>query len=121
MELYVGGMAQGKLSYVLGRHPELSEKDVYDATRDDISGLSGKKIIDHFHMLVRSGNKKEIIEELIRDDSLIIISDEIGSGVIPADEKEIHYREDTGRYLCLIAARSVHFERIICGIGQVLK
>lgn len=121
MELYVGGRGQEKLRYVLNRHPELSEEDVFDAAADDISVLHGKNIINHFHMLIKRGTATEVIEEIIEKGNYIIISDEVGSGVIPAVTEEIHYRESTGRCLCRIAERSDHFERVVCGIGQVLK
>ena len=121
MELYVGGCGQGKLEYVLKKHPEIAPGAVFDAVSGDPAMIAGYRIINHFHMLVRRGVSAEVIEHIIASDDLIIISDEVGLGVIPDNRGDIEYRESVGRYLCRIAAAADHFERIICGIGQRIK
>lgn len=121
MELFVGGRGQGKLGYVLGLHPELGMSDVFDAAEDDTSRAVGKKIINHFNMLIRRGTDETIINALIARDDVIIISDEVGLGVIPDNISDIRYRENVGRYLCRAASAASRFERIVCGIGQRLK
>ncbi len=123
MELYVGGACQGKLQYVLLRHPGLTEEDVFDGAvfsgRDSVKEPSGM-ILNHFHLLVRNLNDEEI-EKLLENKYRIIISDEVGSGVIPVDARERDYRERTGRWLCTLAASADRVERVICGIGQRIK
>lgn len=121
MELYVGGRGQDKLNYVMKQHPELGAFDVFDAESDDIESIHEKRVIDHFHMLIKRGAPDELIEALLAADGLIVISDEVGLGVIPDNLPDIRYRENVGRYLCRFASKAERFERIVCGIGQRLK
>ncbi len=110
MELYIGGYAQGKLEYVRRQHPE-----------EDV------RIKNGFHLWVR-----ELMEEgkdpeaetqrfLKEHPDAIIISDEIGNGIVPTDAFERDYRERLGRILIRIAAEAERVERVICGIGQRIK
>lgn len=123
MELYVGGACQGKLQYVLLKHPGLTEEDVFDGAAGLKNGTvkdSAGIILNHFHLLVRNLRDEEI-EELLENRYRIIISDEVGSGVIPVDSVERQYRERTGRWLCTLASSAERVERVICGIGQRIK
>lgn len=56
-----------------------------------------------------------------RNTDWIIISDEIGNGVVPMDTFERKYREETGRLLIKLAEEAEEVERILCGIGQRIK
>ena len=51
----------------------------------------------------------------------IIISDEIGNGIVPVNSFEREYRERTGRILVELAGRAEEVVRVICGIGQKIK
>ena len=51
----------------------------------------------------------------------ILITDEIGYGIVPIDPFERGYREETGRICCLLAERSEEVWRVCCGIGTQLK
>ena len=51
----------------------------------------------------------------------IIISDEIGNGIVPLEHEEREYRETTGRLLCELAEKADRVERIVCGIGERIK
>ncbi|WP_040950377.1 bifunctional adenosylcobinamide kinase/adenosylcobinamide-phosphate guanylyltransferase [Gorillibacterium massiliense] len=127
MELYIGGCAQGKLNYVL-KQTGISEERVVDAaTYSDGDVEDGARIFNHFHRWVRSqvkaGKDPEdmIARVLSRNPHLIIISDEVGSGIVPMEAEEREYREKLGRILCKLAEKAVKVERILCGIGQKLK
>ena len=58
---------------------------------------------------------------LERHPDCIIISDEIGNGIVPLDGFEREYRERTGRMLVELADRAEEVIRVICGIGQRIK
>lgn len=58
---------------------------------------------------------------LHRNDNCIIISDEIGNGIVPVEAFEREYRERTGRILIQLAQKAEEVERVICGIGQKIK
>ena len=51
----------------------------------------------------------------------MIISDEIGNGIVPVDAFERDYRERTGRMLITLASQADEVVRVICGIGQKIK
>lgn len=127
MKLVIGGHAQGKLNYVL-QTEKLNENAVYDGCLPEPAGKeSGPVVIDHFHDWMRTqimeGNSPEE-EILFFTDcckNCIIISDEIGNGIIPLDAFEREYRERTGRILVELAGRARVVERVICGIAQKIK
>ena len=51
----------------------------------------------------------------------MIITDEIGSGIVPLDVKEREWREVHGRICCQLAGRADAVFRVIAGIGQKIK
>ena len=148
MKLVIGGVAQGKLDYVLENMIEESEKyDVYDCfflkdnacndkasykewpwdlLGDDERGL----IIDKFHYFIRAvlENKLPLQEYILKfmqfaeeKPNTIVIADEIGNGIVPLDAFEREYREQTGRAEILLAKKADEVVRVICGIGQKIK
>ena len=65
--------------------------------------------------------EEKIKEYLEAHPQCIIISDEIGGGLVPMDAFEREYRERTGRILVELANGAEEVERVICGIGQKIK
>lgn len=51
----------------------------------------------------------------------ILVTDEIGYGIVPIDPFEREYREETGRICCLLAEKSEEVWRVCCGLGTRLK
>ena len=73
-------------------------------------------------VLAEGKNPEEEVERFLQENpDVIIISDEIGNGIVPMDAEEREYRERLGRILIRIASESERVERIICGIGQRMK
>lgn len=127
MNLYIGGCAQGKLSYVL-RQTGISADQVADGAEGLAEvGRREVKIINHFHLLVKhllteGGDPETLAEDLLlRYPELILISDEVGNGIVPMTKEDREYRERLGRILCSLAVRAERVERIICGMGQRIK
>ena len=123
MKLIIGGRSQGKLQYAMGKY---GVKDWVLA--DGSLPEAGEKVmIDHFHLWVRQTMEQgECPEEQIKKyveehPECIIISDEIGSGLVPVDPFEREYRERTGRILVELAKEAEEVERVICGIGMKIK
>lgn len=111
MRLYLGGRAQGKTELVKKRHP-------------------GAEIWNGFHTYVKeeleSGKEpskiwEDVSKRIDKCPELIIISDEIGNGIVPMDKDERRWREETGRILCKIAQRAECVERVTCGISVRIK
>ncbi len=127
MDLYIGGRAQGKLTYVLQK-TGVPLGNVYDAAEAAPGcALAETKILNHFHILVKtllqSGeNPEEVTRNLLSTNpGLILISDEVGNGIVPVDAGEREYRERLGRILCDLAEKAEKVERVLCGIGQKIK
>ena len=51
----------------------------------------------------------------------ILITNEIGCGIVPLDPFQRYYREQTGRVCCELAKRSEQVWRVSCGLGQRIK
>ncbi|MCI1722375.1 MAG: bifunctional adenosylcobinamide kinase/adenosylcobinamide-phosphate guanylyltransferase [Lachnospiraceae bacterium] len=126
MELFVGGIAQGKLDYVL-REKNLPEECVRSGEDLPADPPAGVRILRNFEQYVRrlieDGTDPVLAAEKLteRNPDICIISNEIGSGVIPADDFERIWRDTTGRVLCILAGKAEHVTRIVCGLGQKLK
>lgn len=132
MQLYIGGFAQGKLSYVEGKL-EGKQIELIDGAKLmpgvawQMPEREGQPVFYHFHLWIRSllehgldaeTETRKLVEQC---PDIWIISDEVGNGIVPMEPFEREYRERLGRILIQIAADAGHVERVICGMGQVLK
>lgn len=125
MRLVIGGYAQGKLDYVLGKY-NLEMKQVWNG---EIPAEAANEVVVfyHFHewmkkeILKKNYPEETILNLLKRYSDIIIVSDEIGNGIVPIDAFEREYRERTGRILIELAKQAESVERVICGIGQKIK
>jgi len=109
MIFIVGGAYQGKTAFA-----DRNFSDTY-------------RIINRYHEEIRLQMKKgmEPLEEakklLQSEDKLVIICDEVGSGLVPADAFERAYREQVGRVGGYLAGQADQVIRVICGIGENIK
>lgn len=73
--------------------------------------------------LVTLEHQAEALAELIfqKNPEIVIISNELGCGVVPIDKADRLWREWTGRICSAIAARSEEVVRVVCGIGMRIK
>ena len=124
MKLVIGGYAQGKLNYVLQKY-NLKESQVWESELPEC--VEALVVMNHFHNWVKREIAEdrcpevEIIQFIEKNPDMIILSDEIGNGIVPIDMFEREYRERTGRILIELAKRAEEVERVICGIGQKIK
>ena len=86
----------------------------------------GRPVMDRFHLTIREwvDRKADIGNELalvLEQRDIVIVSDEIGCGIIPLDKKEREVREITGRVLCDIAAKAGEVYRVHAGIPMKIK
>lgn len=141
MILVVGGCFQGKLNYglsLLGENvpPDPGEADERIADGDFCTWEEAmeRPVLNHFHALIRRGmaaKEKDpsfpsetelpaLMEELAAKKQLII-TDEIGNGIVPLDPLERRYRELTGRLCCRLAGSADQVHRVVCGLGNRIK
>lgn len=125
MRLVIGGASQGKLDFVLEKYG-LEEKDVMDGNTGDMVDIS-HKVFYAFETWFRrqleaGGSPEDAADSLLSSlPELIIICDEVGSGIVPIEPFEREYRERLGRCLITLAAKAQSVERVFCGIGQKIK
>lgn len=63
-----------------------------------------------------------LVQSLLEgNENRILVTEEIGCGIVPADPFERMYREETGRVCCLAAAEARQVWRVCCGLGQRIK
>lgn len=123
MIFVIGGRFSGKGEYVRNK---LNAREItgYDAGYEE---LKTAEAVRDFHLLVKkilseNGDAASEVKRLIEDNpNVIIISDEIGYGVVPVDKFEREYRETVGRICCYLAEKAETVIRVVCGIGNVIK
>ena len=97
MKLVIGGYANGKLDYVLGR-PEAQAYRVYDGCLPEEAEWLEQVIIDHLNLWIKKQleeqqNPEQRLDEFLKQcPDCILISDEIGNGIVPMDAFERKYR-----------------------------
>lgn len=124
MRFIVGKFAQGKLDYALKK---------YGFNINDVCNIENEKpnfdkpILYNFHLIARDLMKIEKDPSIYVQENIellrnkIIISDDIGGGVVPIDKSDRIYREVAGRLNCVLAEYADSVERIFCGISQQIK
>lgn len=124
MKLIIGGAWQGQLEYAQQHYPGLEFLDGAKCSEEDLYSCKG---IYDFHEFIkgylqRTGDMGTLAEDIIeRNPGLVIVSNEVGYGVVPMDAFERKYREAVGRVCTKLAAASDSVVRVVCGIGTVIK
>lgn len=126
MRLIIGGAYQGKLSYAQKTY-SISSSDITDGALCQVDSPFRFLLLNNFHVLVRrrleGGQSVDaFVSSLVSDNpNGIIISDEIGCGVVPNNELDRAWREAVGRALCHIAENAGSVERVVCSISNDIK
>jgi hypothetical protein len=131
MKLFIGAAMQAKLDIAcnyLGLMPDgMLISDGADMSPEDFEKA---RIVNHFHLFVKkygtlfdtADKRAQFLDMLLlKNPDVIIIGDEIGSGIVPIDEGDRLYRENYGRMMCVLSQNSEAVIRIICGICQEIK
>lgn len=124
MEMIIGGAFQGKSALAKQKYPEVTWINGAEADWESISHAEG---VLGFHEYIRREMKEgkdisSLAEDLIRvNPDMILVSDEVGYGVVPIDAFDRAYREAVGRICTKLAAYSHRVTRVACGIGTVIK
>lgn len=125
MKLVIGGTFQGKLAFA--REHFGQEDGWIDGCICGKEELFTCRGIFHFHeyvkRLLQEGKTTDTIaEELIeKNPDCIIVTNELGLGIVPVAAFDREYREATGRICTKLAAYADEVYRVICGNGQVIK
>ena len=124
MRMIIGGAFQGKMEYAQKEYPGLRWVDGAACSEEELLQCEG---VYHFHLYIRKSMEKYeemrlFADRIIRENpQIVIITDEIGYGLVPIDAFERRYREETGRICTRLAAFSERVDRVVCGIGLPIK
>lgn len=124
MELIIGGAFQGKLEYAKSLYPEIRWIEGETCSCQELEHGAG---VNHFERYIRkmlrdNGDVSELAADLIKKNpDVVLISEEVGYGVVPVDAFERRYREAVGRVCTELAAFSKKVHRVVCGVGMVIK
>lgn len=124
MELIIGGAFQGKGEYAKYAFPEVTWRKGNEVEEEELLKSEG---ILSFHKYIekemRAGRDvRTLAKHLIEQNpDIILVSDEVGYGVVPVDAFERAYREAVGRVCTELASFSTRVIRVICGVGTVIK
>ena len=150
MILVTGGYCQGKLAFAEQQFA-LREEEIADGAVCQLDAFAGVgagresaeqtdtdtaaqaepsaaiRALNHFHLLVRhwmeaGEDAAARTEEMLRMyPGMVILTDEIGCGIVPMDGFEREYREVHGRICCRLAQEADAVIRVVCGIGSWIK
>lgn len=124
MILIIGGAYSGKTEFAMHSF-SLSETDILDGAECTPEQAYSCRAMKNFQLFVRRYGTESgagLAERLYAENpDIVVISNEIGSGIIPIEKSDRIWREETGRACCAIAGRSVAVVRMCCGIPTVIK
>ena len=124
MNMIIGGTFQGKSKFA---ESYFNVKNMTDGEICDFDEVFSAECIFNFHMLIKRLTDENIdcIEftgKIIRENNnLLVITNEIGCGIVPFEKSERIWRENVGKCGCMIAAESEKVIRVFCGIPTVIK
>ena len=124
MEMIIGGAYQGKAAYAKAQFPDVDWKFGGEITEEELlkaAGVLGFQ--EYIRKTLKAGEDLTGLAEKLaqQDPDVILVSEEVGYGIVPADAFERQYREAVGRVCTALAAKSRRVTRVVCGIGTVLK
>lgn len=125
MKMIIGGAYQGQLAWAKEHFPEISEEEWMDGKECKETDIFICKGIYNFHEYIRNidaDKRGNLASELTaRNSEIILVSDEIGYGLVPIDAADRCYREQVGRICTELAAFSDEVVRVVMGIGTKIK
>lgn len=124
MKMIIGGANQGQLAWAKSEYQDIEWVDGKTCAYEEIYIYAG--IYDFQEYIKRLMREERDTSHLAKDlieknPNVIIVSDEIGYGLVPIDSFLRNYREQTGRICTELAAFSDRVVRVVLGIGTVIK
>lgn len=126
MILVTGGAFQNK-KQTAGRLFGIEEKEFLDGNSCELTEVFSGKAIEKFHLYLKrcieAGEDLQTLTEKIieKNPHVLIVTDEIGYGIVPIVKEERLWREQTGRVCCRLAAQAETVVRVVAGIPTVIK
>ncbi|WP_367566066.1 bifunctional adenosylcobinamide kinase/adenosylcobinamide-phosphate guanylyltransferase [Lacrimispora sp.] len=129
MILITGGAWQGKLDFAIELASEKGKdgSKVAEGAADSFESAFDSFIIHGFHEYIRrileEGKSVDSFIDSIAEQNpdVIIISNELGCGIVPMNPKDRQWREVSGRASVRLAGISEEVYRLVCGIPSRIK
>ncbi|HIV34532.1 MAG TPA: bifunctional adenosylcobinamide kinase/adenosylcobinamide-phosphate guanylyltransferase [Candidatus Blautia intestinigallinarum] len=124
MELIVGGAFQGQLDYAKRLFPMVKWTDGAVCSKEELCSCEGVfGFQEYIRRTMREGRDVMGLTDLLirKNPDILIVSEEVGYGVVPVDPFDRSYREAVGRVCTGLAAYAKRVHRVICGVGTVIK
>ncbi len=124
MIMVIGGAHQGKCAYAGKICPDVKWVDGKTCGEEELFSCGG---IYRFHEYIagrmRGGADISGLPRKLhaQNPDIVIVTDEIGYGIVPAERQLRDYREMTGRICTELAGISEEVHRVVCGIGTRIK
>ncbi len=105
----------------------IAEVDVLDGGSCGLEEIFSCRALEKFHLYVKrylkAGKEPEkLASELTeKNPQILIVTDEIGYGIVPLEKENRYWREQTGRICCTLAAQAETVVRVVAGIPTVIK
>lgn len=113
MLLIVGGEGSGKRSFA--KSLGYNDNDIADAV------LNENPVLCHLEQIVFSDPENTDTLFSCLKNKEVVICNEVGSGVIPANRAERAGREATGRLCVLLAQQASCVVRMVSGLPMIIK
>jgi len=126
MIIIIGGAFQGKKQYA-ERVTGIPGDQMTDGADCSLEEIYSCQCLYHFHEWVRrklpdiKDYEQEARKIFEANPELLLIANELGCGVVPANAFDRNFRETEGRLLTCLAGMSSEVHRVVCGIGTVIK
>ena len=126
MILITGGAFQGKKAYAMKQFALKEQDMVNGADCTEAERLKARAVADfqeYVRRVLKEGGDPSLLAEKLYTENpdILVITNELGSGVIPADPFDRQWREASGRAACDLAKYAAEVHRVVCGIGTVIK
>lgn len=120
--LIVGGAYQGKRAFTQKEFGLLPE-DIADGAEVSLDKPLQKRAVCNVQHLVRRALAAGILVDTLLEllEGHIVLCDEVGCGVVPAERELDIWREAVGRLCCDLAARADTVYWVRAGIAQKIK
>lgn len=124
MILIIGGTFQGKKAFAEKKCGITRWVDGANCSPQDIETCEG---LFHFHEYIHNRLKEgddctQLAERIQKKNpGIVLVTNELGYGVVPIEAFDRKYRETTGRVCTALAGQADEVYRVICGIGVKLK
>lgn len=116
MKLVIGGAYQGKLAWAM-REYGITPEEICDLAQQ--TPAPGFRCYTHLEALTRRDEAPERWLPLFED--AVLISREIGCGIVPMDREERQWRERHGTFVQGLAGQAQRVTRVFCGLTEELK